>query len=184
MSDRLHRYGTGRSLTVTLVQNFASLLRCLMLTCLLGALPGGSLIAADATASSFGEVMIPSPAKPADASACVEPVEVMRRDHMKFLLHQRDATVLNGNRETKYSLVGCMDCHNPASVSEEIIRYENPQHFCAECHAYASVKIDCFECHADRGLARSEQSSLTLKAQSRALSAHTFGHKMEQTRGD
>ena len=166
------------------MQNFASLLRCLMLACLLGALPVGSLIAADATASSFGEVMIPSPAKPADADACVEPVEVMRRDHMKFLLHQRDATVLNGDRETKYSLVGCMDCHNPASAEEKVIRYENPQHFCAECHAYASVKIDCFECHADRGLARSEQSSLTLNAQSRGLSAHTFSQKLDQTRGD
>jgi len=155
-----------------------------MLACLLGALPVGSVFAADESASSFGEVMIPSQAKPVDANTCVEPVKVMRRDHMKFLMHQRDATVLNGNRETKYSLVGCMDCHNPASVSEEIIRYENPKHFCAECHAYASVKIDCFECHADRGLARSEQSSLTLNAQSRGLSAHTFSHKLEQTRGD
>jgi len=166
------------------MKNFASLLRCLMLVCLLGILPLGSVTAADETASGFGEVVIPSPVKPADASACVEPVEVMRRDHMKFLTHQRDATVLDGDRETKYSLVGCMDCHNPASTGEEVIRYENPQHFCAECHAYASVKIDCFECHADRGLARSEQSRLTLNAQSRALSAHTFSHKLEQTRGD
>ena len=155
-----------------------------MLACLLGALPIGSVIAADATASSFGEVVIPSPERPADASDCVEPVDVMRRDHMKFLMHQRDATVLNGDRETKYSLVGCMDCHNPASTSDEVIRYENPPHFCAGCHAYTSVKIDCFECHADRGLARSEQSGLTLNIQSRALSAQTLSHKLEQTRAD
>ena len=155
-----------------------------MLACLLGVVPAGSVIAVDETASSFGEVRIPSPAKPADADACVEPVDVMRRDHMKFLMHQRDATVLEGERDSKYSLVGCMDCHNPAGVSEEIIRYENPKHFCAECHAYTSVKIDCFECHADRGLARSEQSSLTPNAQSRVLSAHTFSHKLEQARGD
>ena len=167
-----------------MVQDFASLLRCLMLACLLGVLPVGSLIAADETASGFGKVIIPSPAKPADADACVEPVEVMRRDHMKFLMHQRDATVLEGERDSKYSLVGCMDCHNPAGVSEEIIRYENPKHFCAECHAFTSVKIDCFECHADRGLARSEQSSLTVNAQSRELSAHTLSHKLEQARGD
>jgi len=155
-----------------------------MLACLLGVMPIGSAVAADETASSFGEVMIPSPAKPVDASDCVEPVEVMRRDHMKFLLHQRDATVLEGDRDSKYSLVGCMDCHNPASTDEEVIRYENPQHFCAECHAYASIKIDCFECHADRGLARSEQSSLTPNTRSRMLSAHTFSHKLEQARGD
>ena len=155
-----------------------------MLACLLGALPGGLVTAADESASSFGQIVVPNPSKPAAASECVEPVEVMRRDHMKFLMHQRDATVLNGDRDTKYSLVGCMDCHNPASVSEEIIRYENPEHFCAECHAYASVKIDCFECHDDRGLTRSEQSSLTLNAQSQALSAHTFSHKQERYRGD
>ncbi len=155
-----------------------------MLACLLGVLPVGSIIAADEPASSFGDVVIPSPEKPADASACVEPVEVMRRDHMKFLMHQRDATVLDGDRETKYSLVGCMDCHNPAGPSDEIIRYENPKHFCAACHAYTSVKIDCFECHADRGLARSEQSNLTLKAQSLELSAHTFSHKLEQAHVD
>ncbi|MDH3629607.1 MAG: sulfur reduction protein DsrJ [Gammaproteobacteria bacterium] len=166
------------------MQNFVSLLRCLMLACLFGVVPVGSVIAVDEAASSFGEVVIPSPTKPADASDCVEPVDVMRRDHMKFLMHQRDATVLEGERDSKYSLVGCMDCHNPAGVSEEIIRYENPKHFCAECHAYTSVKIDCFECHADRGLARSEQSSLTPNARSRVLSAHTFSQKLEQARGD
>jgi len=166
------------------MKNFASLLRCLMLVCLLGILPLGSVTAADETASGFGEVVIPSPVKPADASACVEPVEVMRRDHMKFLTHQRDATVLDGDRETKYSLVGCMDCHNPASTGEEVIRYENPQHFCAECHAYASVKIDCFECHADRGLSSSQQSNLTLQADKLQLSMQTFRQKLDRARGD
>ena len=160
------------------------MLRFLMLTCLLGATPLTSVSAADEIASSFGKVVIPAPIKPADASECVEPVEVMRRDHMKFLLDQRDATVLEGKRKSKYSLVGCMDCHNPADASEEVVRYENPQHFCAGCHAYASVKIDCFECHADRGLARSEQSGLMPGDQSRHLSAHTFSQKLVPARVD
>lgn len=160
------------------------MLRLLMLACLLGALPLASASATDENASSFGQVVIPTPIKPADASECVEPVEVMRRDHMKFLMHQRDATVIEGERETKYSLVGCMDCHNPADAGDEVIRYENPQHFCAGCHVYASVKIDCFECHADRGLARSEQSRTGPSEQSQQLSAHTFSKNLVPARAD
>ena len=160
------------------------MLRFVMLTCLLGTLPLAAISAADEIASSFGQIAIPAPMKPADASECVEPVEVMRRDHMKFLMHQRDDTVLEGERDTKYSLVGCMDCHNPADAGDEVIRYQDPQHFCAGCHTYASVKIDCFECHADRGLARSEQSRLMPGGQTQHLSAHTFRQKLVPARVD
>lgn len=159
------------------------MLRPLVLIILLGVSAVG-LVAAAESASSFGQVAIPSPPRPADATSCVEPVEVMRRDHMTFLLHQRDETVLDGERDRKYSLVGCMDCHNPADENEEIVRYEDPQHFCASCHNYASVKIDCFECHADRGLASSQQSRLTLWTDTQTLSMQTFKHQMEQPRGD
>ncbi len=151
---------------------------------LLGASAPGLVAAADVSASSFGQVVLPSPAKPADAADCVEPLEVMRRDHMKFLLHQRDTTVLDGNRDKKYSLVGCIDCHNPANANEEIVRYEDPQHFCASCHNYASVKIDCFECHADRGLSNSQQSHLSMQADKQQLSMQTFRQKLDQARGD
>ncbi|MCP4875506.1 MAG: hypothetical protein GY896_08540 [Gammaproteobacteria bacterium] len=140
--------------------------------------------AADQSASSFGQIVIPAPAKPVDASHCVEPVEVMRRDHMKFLKHQRDTTVLQGERDSKYSLVGCMNCHNPTTANEEVIRYENPKHFCSSCHSYASVKIDCFECHADRGLVSSQQSNLTLNSDSRQLTAQTFNQKLDPSRVD
>jgi len=166
-----------------MVQSYPSLLRLLALIILLGVSAVG-LVAAAEPASSFGQVTIPSPPRPAEAINCVEPVEVMRRDHMKFLLHQRDATVLDGERDKKSSLVGCMDCHNPASANEEIVRYEDAEHFCASCHNYASVKIDCFECHADRGLASSQQSRLTLWADTQAFSMQTFRHQMGQPRGD
>ena len=167
-----------------MVQIFISSLRILLLATLLGSLPFTVISAAEETASSFGNIAIPAPVKPATAANCVEPVEVMRRDHMKFLLHQRDATVLEGERDSKYSLTGCMDCHNPASANEKVIRYEDPQHFCASCHNYASVSIDCFECHADRGLAKSQQSSLTQGFDSRRLSAQTFSHQVRQSRVD
>ena len=162
----------------------ASLLRLLALITLLGLSTPGLVSAADVSASSFGQVAIPSPGKPAQAENCVEPIAVMRRDHMKFLMHQRDTTVLDGERGKKYSLVGCMDCHNPTDAGEEIVRYEDPQHFCASCHNYTSVKIDCFECHADRGLSSSQQSRLAPQAETQMLSMHTFRRKLEQPSGD
>ena len=116
-------------------------------------------LSAAESASSFGSIAIPAPETPKNALQCVEPVEVMRKNHMQFLLHQRDQTVIEGVRSKKYSLVGCIDCHNPAD-SEKIVRYEDPKHFCAGCHLYTSVKIDCFECHADRGLESVKQSRL------------------------
>lgn len=140
----------------------ADMLRLALLFTLLTALSAGVVQAEERASSGFGKIAIPDPAIPAQAENCVEPVEVMRREHMKFLDHQRDATVIDGERGSKYSLVGCMNCHNPASDSGEVIRHEDPRHFCTECHAYAAVRIDCFECHADRGLQQSQQGRLEL----------------------
>jgi hypothetical protein len=107
-------------------------------------------IAGELESSSLGQVVVPDPATPVDAQQCVEPTDVMRRDHMKFLLHQRDETVLNGIRTKKYSFSGCIDCHAQAGKDGQIVRAEDPEYFCTECHNYASVQIDCFECHSDR----------------------------------
>jgi len=142
------------------MQVLTDMLRFTLLFMLLTAITAGVVQAEERPSSGFGQIAIPDPAKPTTADECVEPVEIMRRDHMKFLDHQRDVTVIDGERDSKYSLVGCMNCHNPASETGEVIRYEDPRHFCADCHAYASVKIDCFECHADRGLDKIDQSRL------------------------
>ena len=136
------------------------LLISLLISALLGWLAVPPAVAGDVESSGFGAVTIPQPGKPDNASACVAPVEIMRREHMNMLLHQRDDTVLDGERDGKYSLVGCMDCHNPAESAETAIRYPDPQHFCAGCHLYTSVQIDCFECHADRGLGNIQQGEL------------------------
>jgi len=151
--------------------------RFLLLCCLLS-LPGLSM-AAEPAASAFGQIAIPAPLKPALAENCVEPTSVMRRDHMKFLLHQRDATVIDGDRDKRHSLIGCIDCHNPPRADGEIVRYDNPQHFCAGCHAYASVRIDCFECHADRSLDAVEQGLYQP-----GLTASTFVLQSEAARVD
>ena len=79
---------------------------------------------------------------------CVEPSDVMRKNHMSFLLHQRDDTVLSGVRNQKHSLVGCIDCHVQTNQQGEFIPVDAPAQFCEVCHSFASVKLDCFECHA------------------------------------
>ncbi|GAB4507021.1 MAG: hypothetical protein Tsb0026_00740 [Sulfuricaulis sp.] len=77
---------------------------------------------------------------------CVEPTEDMRRNHMKYILHQRDKTMHQGIRTTQHSLKNCVDCHaDPATNS--VLGQDG---FCSSCHQYASVKIDCFSCHTDK----------------------------------
>jgi len=75
--------------------------------------------------------------------ACVAPTGEMRRNHMKFLLHQRDRTVHQGLREPRFSLKQCVDCHADRATGSVL----GEKGFCASCHAYAAVKLDCFECH-------------------------------------
>lgn len=134
--------------------------------------------------SGFGAVAIPRPAKPVDASSCVEPVDVMRREHMNFLQQQQDATVIDGERGGKYSLVGCIECHNPADSAATAVRYPEPQHFCAGCHLYASVRIDCFECHADRGFGQAQQDKLDSLKDSGLSTLHTFQQQAGLSRAD
>ena len=131
-----------------------------------------SILVADDKSSSIGNVVIPQPTKPLQAESCVEPTEIMRRDHMTFLLHQRDETVIEGIRSKKYSLTGCIDCHAQAPDNGEIVRIDNPDHFCTGCHQYTAVKIDCFECHADRPLASFTQSVLDQKSDLYLANSH------------
>jgi hypothetical protein len=79
---------------------------------------------------------------------CVEPVEVMRKDHMKFLLHQRDDTVHEGIRTKRHSLKGCVDCHSVRDAGGKPVPVTDPGQFCQSCHSYAAVHLDCFSCHA------------------------------------
>lgn len=83
-----------------------------------------------------------------DTQGCVEPTVVMRRDHMKFLMHQRDRTVHEGIRTKRHSLVECIDCHASTDESGKPVPIDAAGQFCQSCHAFAGVKMDCFECHA------------------------------------
>ena len=62
---------------------------------------------------------------------CVEPTDLMRRDHMKLLKHQRDKTMYEGIRTKPHSLNECIGDGG----------------FCQSCQAYAAVKLDCWDCH-------------------------------------
>jgi hypothetical protein len=83
-----------------------------------------------------------------EAQGCVEPTEEMRKNHMEYILDQRDATMHQGIRTTQYSLVKCINCH--VSDAPDAPRIDSEEHFCNSCHSYAGVSIDCFQCHADR----------------------------------
>ena len=78
---------------------------------------------------------------------CVEPTDVMRRNHMDFLKHQRDDTMHKGIRTKKHSLEQCLECHVPP---KDEAKAAEDEHFCKSCHVYAGVRIDCFQCHNSR----------------------------------
>jgi hypothetical protein len=75
--------------------------------------------------------------------ACVAPTKEMRRDHMNMLLLQRDRTLRQGFRESRFSLKNCVDCHASRQTGSVL----GNEGFCSSCHTYASVSMDCFECH-------------------------------------
>ena len=91
----------------------------------------------------------PQPAK-GRGEKCVAPTDWMRRFHMTSLKHQRDDTVHEGIRTEKFSLKGCIDCHQVKGADDKPVTVADPKHFCRTCHDYAAVRMDCFECHASR----------------------------------
>jgi hypothetical protein len=112
------------------------------------------------TVPALASAEVPQPVIPeAKGDKCVEPTEVMRKEHFKFIKHQRDETVHEGIRTSKHSLKNCIDCHVQPDADGEYPRVTSTEHFCNSCHSYAAVKIDCFECHADRPEEAIERSS-------------------------
>ncbi|VAX06487.1 hypothetical protein MNBD_GAMMA25-1906 [hydrothermal vent metagenome] len=104
--------------------------------------------------SLFAEGNLPTvPKAKANATAeygCVNPIDDMRRNHMEYLLHQRDDTMHRGIRTTKYSLAECVECHVSADDNGNYAEFGESEHFCSSCHNYAAVTIDCFQCHNDK----------------------------------
>jgi len=101
--------------------------------------------------SAVAETPFPTIHEPTDESVkCIQPEDVMRREHMHYILHERDETMHEGIRGEPESLANCINCHVEPNEKGEIAGIESDEHFCNACHQYAAVQIDCFQCHADR----------------------------------
>lgn len=133
--------------------------------------------------TASAEVPMPVIPKAKSGTKCVEPTDVMRHKHMKFLLHHREETVREGIRTKKFSLKECISCHNAPDKNGEVARINTPEHFCSTCHMYAAVKIDCFECHADKPANTTYRHSLMegksphhagMKSEDKTLSSKTL----------
>ncbi len=129
---RATQAGASRRGMLRLLLSLAAALLCLP----------GSLTA---HAAESGRTPLPA-IEIANPGQCVEPKDVIRRDHMKFLRHQRDLTMHEGIRTKKYSLNECVSCH--ASKKTGSVLGEGG--FCQNCHDYAAVRPDCWDCHQPR----------------------------------
>jgi hypothetical protein len=96
--------------------------------------------------SADSGLTIPPPVK---GKQCVEPTDVMRRNHMDYLKHHRDETLREGIRTKQYSLRECIACH-VAPVEASAGTEQSQGHFCMNCHIYTGIKPDCFQCHATK----------------------------------
>lgn len=94
-----------------------------------------------------GSFVVPG-SKASGLKRCVEPTDLMRREHMELIRHQRDATVHQGIRSTKHSLADCINCHVSEGGTAQYAPINRGDQFCGACHAYAAVSLDCFQCHA------------------------------------
>ncbi|MBE9515715.1 MAG: hypothetical protein IME93_01935 [Proteobacteria bacterium] len=82
----------------------------------------------------------------AKGDKCVEPTDIMRRNHMDLIQHQRDDTLRRGIRTEKFSLKGCINCHADPKTNSVL----GEDGFCESCHKYTAVSVDCFGCHNDK----------------------------------
>jgi len=107
------------------------------------------MAAAFSTAVMGSQSLSPTLVIPDSAGdACVEPVDVIRRQHSRFLFEQRDATVHQGIRDGNYSLIGCVECHATRDSNGYPVPVNAAGQFCESCHMFTGVSMDCFDCHA------------------------------------
>ena len=113
-------------------------------------------------AAQAGDLMPTVPKANAKANPdtlCVRDVKDMRKNHMEYILHQRDDTMRKGIRTKKDSLAECIGCHVSKDDKGEYANFGDDKHFCSSCHNYAAVKVDCFDCHNAKPTAASKTGS-------------------------
>ncbi len=99
-----------------------------------------------------------------NSEVCVEPTDVMRKQHMTFIMHQRDETMHKGIRgvTAKHSLKDCIHCHVEYDDYGKAIPVNAPDQFCESCHTYTAVSIDCFGCHRTTPSEESQKMSQSM----------------------
>ena len=120
----------------------------LIFSLLLGVYTPGMAADASSDENTSGPFIPKAQRRYSDTQGCVEPTEEMRKNHMEYILDQRDATVHAGIRTKQHSLTECINCH--VSDAPDAPHVDSEKHFCNSCHTYVGVSIDCFQCHADR----------------------------------
>lgn len=125
--------------------------------------------------SALADTPLPNIHEPEDEGLkCIHPEDEMRRNHMNYILHERDETMHEGIRNEPASLAKCINCHVTPDENGVIAGIESDEHFCNACHQYAAVQIDCFQCHADRPqkyINRNKQMSILHQQLTRTLAA-------------
>ena len=162
--------------------SYILVLAVLLASALFGFLPGAGSASAAETGQA-GRVFVPAPPK-GKGDKCVEPAEVMRQDHMKFLMHQRDETMHNGIRTQKYSLKECINCHANKDEQGKYVAVDTPGQFCAGCHEYTAVTIDCFSCHSTVPQANNAQAGAAAALDYDAIHAAAIKAQTVQSAGN
>jgi hypothetical protein len=97
---------------------------------------------------SRAETSAPAPIVHPSSGECIEPVEVMRKNHMTMLYDWRDSVVRTSAKDRRWYVNSkgvrfeksltrtCLGCH------------ESRRTFCDRCHERVSVTVTCFQCHA------------------------------------
>ena len=81
--------------------------------------------------SAVAETPFPTIHEPSDKSLkCIQPEDEMRRNHMNYILHERDETMHEGVRNEPGSLAACIDCHVEPNENGEIAGTDTDEHFC------------------------------------------------------
>jgi len=101
----------------------------------------------------------PDFSKLARAHKAADPT-VMIRSHPNFLMNYRSVVVYRGARQEGDNIEKCVTCHVVKGADGLPVGFEDPKHFCRECHNKAAVSIDCFECHNSNPTAPPKTTSI------------------------
>ncbi len=114
---------------------------------LIGLAVAGLMAALAATAHAGSEWVTEGSRAEGLDSCVIDDTEKMRRNHMDYLVHQRDDVVRRGGRGSQYKLAECVNCHTAEDAAGHAIPIDDEGQFCASCHNYMAVNVNCFQCH-------------------------------------